>query len=141
MTEYIDKDEWKAVDGVNYLDDSEEIKVIKSCENILVSAGPGSGKTELLAQKATFLLQTNLCKSPRKILALSFKVDAAENIKERVSQRCGNELSTRFVSKTYDSFFKEIVDRFGYLLPEEYKIAESYGIANIKDIDSCLERV
>ncbi len=60
------------------------LELIKSNQNMLVSAGPGAGKTELLAQKAAYLLQTNTCENPQKILALSYKVDAAKNLEKRV---------------------------------------------------------
>lgn len=77
------------------------------CEkNALVVAGPGAGKTELLAQKAGFLFATNLCREPQKILAISFKKDAAVNLKERVIKRYGREIENRFVSMTYDAFLK-----------------------------------
>ncbi len=39
---------------------------------VLVTAGAGAGKTEFLAQKATYLLQTGLCPAPKRILAISF---------------------------------------------------------------------
>ncbi len=41
--------------------------------SILVTAGAGAGKTEFLAQKASYLLQTGICPAPKRILAISFK--------------------------------------------------------------------
>lgn len=46
-----------------------------------VVAGPGAGKTEFLAQRATYLLQTGVCKPPFRILAIAFKRDAADNLR------------------------------------------------------------
>lgn len=86
-------------------------------ENLLVIAGPGTGKTELLAQKACFLLQTGQCRYPKKILTLCFKVDASVNIKERVKERCGISVEKAFISMTFDSFFISIVRRFSCFLP------------------------
>ncbi|BCJ65732.1 UvrD-helicase domain-containing protein [Polymorphospora rubra] len=43
-------------------------------------AGPGAGKTEFLAQRAAYLLQTAFCPWPRHTLAISFKRDAAANL-------------------------------------------------------------
>ncbi|MCL8537676.1 ATP-dependent helicase [Chryseobacterium gallinarum] len=102
--------------------------IAKNSENHLVVAGPGAGKTELLAQKACYLLQTNVCSFPHKILAISFKRDAAFNLKERVRKRCGDELSKRFDSLTFDSFAKQILDRFKQALPNEYKIGSEYEV-------------
>lgn len=96
--------------------------------NHLIVAGPGAGKTELLAQKACYLLQTNTCTYPHRILAISFKRDAAFNLKERVRQRCGDELSRRFDSLTFDSFAKQILDRFKQALPNKYKISDNYDV-------------
>lgn len=104
------------------------LTAIRATGNTLVVAGPGSGKTELLAQKACYLLQTQICQYPRRILAISFKRDAASNLKERVIRRCGDKLSQRFDSYTFDAFSKQILDRFGNGLPAPYKLADTYSI-------------
>ena len=91
--------------------------VVRSTENSLVVAGPGAGKTELLAQRACYLLETGTCLAPKRILAISFKRDAAKNLADRVEKRCG-DLARRFDSFTLDAFGKSLVDRFrGALLP------------------------
>ncbi|MDM9781217.1 ATP-dependent helicase [Clostridioides difficile] len=108
-------------------------------KNTLVVAGPGAGKTELLAQRACFLLETNTCRYPKKILAISFKKDAAENLKERLELRCGKELASRFESKTYDAFAKEIVDRFRNSLDEAYRPLNNYNIAENRDVRRAFE--
>jgi superfamily I DNA/RNA helicase len=129
----IDKEIWEPSDGI-ILEKSAK-QSITSQNNILVIAGPGAGKTELLAQKATYLLQTNLCKDPQKILAISFKTDAAQNLKERVERRCGQDAKSRFSSMTYDAFFKRILDHFLYALPEELRPNTDYLINDLKIID------
>lgn len=106
------------------------MEVVKSQQNILVSAGPGAGKSELLAQKANYLLQTNTCPYPKKILAISFKKDAKSNLSERVEERCGRELSTRFKSLTFDGFAKHLIDQFRMGLPEKYRPTQNYQIAS-----------
>ncbi|RXM52926.1 MULTISPECIES: UvrD-helicase domain-containing protein [unclassified Chryseobacterium] len=108
--------------------ESNALEIAKSSANHLVVAGPGAGKTELLAQKACYLLQTNTCPFPYKILAISFKKDAAYNLKERVRERCGGELSKRFDSMTFDSFAKQLLDRFKQALPDEYKFGNAYEV-------------
>ena len=75
--------------------------------SVCVVAGPGAGKTEFLAQKATYFLQTGLCPAPRQILAISFKRDAADNLLKRVRKRCPPEQARRFTSITFDAFTKE----------------------------------
>ncbi|MFD2903797.1 UvrD-helicase domain-containing protein [Sphingobacterium anhuiense] len=122
----IAKKSWKPADGMQLEENALEIATTSG--NHLVVAGPGAGKTELLAQKASFLLQTNTCAFPHRILAISFKRDAAFNLKERVRLRCGEELSRRFDSLTFDSFAKQILDRFKQALPDKYKINGDYEI-------------
>lgn len=117
---------WSPADGM--ILEKNALAVTTKITNSLVVAGPGAGKTELLAQKACFLLQTNTCKFPYKILAISFKRDAAYNLKERVKLRCGDELSRRFDSLTFDSFSKQLLDRFKQALPNGYKIAAEYEV-------------
>ena len=115
----VDKGRWCPADGFRL--ESEAMDTVLNDKNTLVVAGPGAGKTELLAQRACFLLETNTCRYPKKILAISFKKDAADNLRERVEVRCGKELALRFESKTYDAFAKEIVDRFKNSLDESYR--------------------
>lgn len=129
----INKEIWQPSDGIT-LEESAKQSVI-SQNNILVIAGPGAGKTELLAQKATYLLQTNLCKEPKKILAISFKTDSAQNLKERVERRCGQDAKSRFSSMTYDAFFKRILDHFLYALPNELRPNLDYLVNDFDIID------
>jgi superfamily I DNA/RNA helicase len=104
------------------------LRCIKSYRNTLIVAGPGAGKTELLAQRACFLLQTNTCPYPKRILAVSFKKDSASNLRDRVEKRCGKELAARFDSMTFDAFSKELLDRFILSLPQEYRPNSNYEI-------------
>lgn len=94
-----------------------------------VVAGPGAGKTEFLAQRAVYLLETGLCRSPHRVLAISFKTDAAANLAKRVRQRCPPELADRFVSLTFDSFTKSLVDRFLNAIPTDWRPTRPYDIA------------
>ena len=105
MSKYASDSSWGPIDGF-VINETVERIIKEKFENLSILAGPGSGKTELLAQRANYLLQTGACKSPQKILALSFKVDAATNIKNRVYSRCGRVLSQRFNSSTFARFRK-----------------------------------
>ena len=119
-------DLWTPVD-VDSLEPAAQ-EVVRECnENRLVVAGPGAGKTELLAQRACFLLQTGICPAPRRILAISFKRDAAKNLSERVRRRCG-DLAHRFDSFTLDAFAKGLVDRFRLAIPAEWRPGVGYEV-------------
>jgi superfamily I DNA/RNA helicase len=121
---------WTPADGLEL--ERGALKIVKSKRNILVVAGPGAGKTELLAQKACYLLQTGLCKDPKKILAISFKRDAAKNLKDRVNQRVGDYNANRFDSWTFDAFSKGLLDHFLKGLPQEWQPSRDYIIDNSK---------
>lgn len=135
--DWISKGDWSPADGFRL--EAEAMNTVINDKNTLVVAGPGSGKTELLAQRACFLLETNTCKYPKKILAISFKKDAAYNLKNRVELRCGKELASRFESKTYDAFAKEILDRFLNSLDESYRPLKNYNIAKNNDVRKAFE--
>ena len=133
-------DNWFPCDGIT-LEDAANTAVRCSNDHVLVIAGPGAGKTELLAQKAAFLFQTNQCKNPQKILAISFKTDAAQNLKDRVAQRCGPDIKSRFASMTYDAFAKSILDHFMYALPEELRPSPDYLVNDSDVIDAAFKYV
>lgn len=125
--------EWKPV-GVKSLE-ANALTVVRSQENRSVIAGPGAGKTELLAQRAAYLLQTGTTPAPRRILAISFKRDAASNLAARVRKRCHRDHAGRFDSMTFDAFAKSLVDRFGQSLPERWRPRPDYDITTYYERD------
>ena len=116
------------------------LEAVKNVNNCLVIAGPGAGKTELLAQKLDYLFSTNECISPKKILALSFKTDAAANMKNRVKKRYGDEYASRFTPLTYSAFEKRILDQFRNVLPEDIRPSKDYLIEEMEVIKEVLDR-
>lgn len=97
---------------------------------LALTAGPGAGKTEMLAQRADFLLRTGVCRYPKRILAISFKVDASKNLKERVVRRCGIDLASRFDSYTFHAFAKRIIDRFRPVLTGRDTLDPGYKLGD-----------
>lgn len=118
---------WSPADGLslepNALTAAKEID-----RNLALTAGPGAGKTEMLAQRADFLLRSGTCRYPKRILAISFKVDASQNLKARVRKRCGSELAARFDSYTFHAFAKRIIDRFRLVLTGKNALDPDYSI-------------
>lgn len=135
----IPPEKWVPCDGI-VLEENAECAV-RVDSHVLVIAGPGAGKTELLAQKAAYLLQTNRCRDPQKILAISFKTDAAQNLKERVEKRCGTEAKYRLMSMTYDAFAKSLLDHFLYALPVELRPQPDYLVNDDTVIDAAFKKV
>ena len=127
----ISAEQWLPADGLTL--EPNAMKAAKEQEKCLaLTAGPGAGKTEMLAQRADFLFCTGTCRYPKRILAISFKVDASTNLKERVKRRCGSELASRFDSYTFHAFAKRIIDRFRIVLTGDDALPENYSIGNRK---------
>lgn len=128
---------WIPCDGIEL---ENAAKYAVQCDsNVLVVAGPGAGKTELLAQKAAYLFQTDTCRNPQKILAISFKTDAAQNLKERVEKRCGADAKFRFSSMTYDAFSKRVLDQFLYALPNHLRPQADYLVNDDIVVDAAFK--
>ena len=102
--------------------------VLRRQGNTCVVAGPVSGKTEFLAQRAAYLLETGTCPAPHRLLAIAFKTDAAENLATRVRERCDRAQADRFASMTFDAFTKSLVDRFLLALPADWRPTKPYEI-------------
>lgn len=126
MARFVKPEDWQPAGGI-ILEDAAR-RVVTSNESRSVIAGPGAGKTELLAQRALYLLQTGQCKPPQRILAISFKRDAAKNLKDRVARRCSPDQARRFESYTFDAFAKSLLDRFLGLAPAWCRPRRDYRI-------------
>lgn len=109
---------WTSSEGI-VLEPNAEAAVREVKQSVALTAGPGAGKSELLAQRADFLLTTGACRYPKRILAIAFKVDASNNLKERVWRRCGSDYASRFDSYTFHGFAKRIIERFRLVLTGE----------------------
>lgn len=64
--------------------DEQQKKVIRKTDNAVVSAGAGSGKTEVLATRFVYLLMTDSTLHVKNILAITFTKKAASEIYARV---------------------------------------------------------
>ena len=123
--------DWQPADGLAL--EPSALRAARETERCLaLTAGPGAGKTEMLAQRADFLLRTGTCRYPKRILAISFKVDASKNLKERVRRRCGSDLAARFDSYTFHAFAKRIIDRFRPVLAGRDALDADYRIGDRK---------
>ncbi|MBL4799972.1 MAG: ATP-dependent helicase [Oleispira sp.] len=124
-------DNWLPADGLTL--EPNALSAAKEKVNCLaLTAGPGAGKTEMLAQRADFLLSTGTCRYPKRILAISFKVDASKNLKERIRRRCGADMGSRFDSYTFHAFAKRIIDRFRVVLTNTDALDANYTIGDKK---------
>lgn len=77
---------------------------------VLVIAGPGTGKTQLLSMRVANILQKSDA-SPNNILCLTFTNKAATNMRERLFKLAG-PLSNGVLVKTFHSFAAEIMSLY-----------------------------
>lgn len=120
-------EDWFPIDGL-ILEPNALTAVTMLEHNVVVTAGPGAGKTELLAQRADFLFRSGACPYPRRILAVSFKVDAARNLRERVRLRSGGQFAARLDSFTFHAFAKRIIDNYRLALTGQNALRADYRI-------------
>jgi superfamily I DNA/RNA helicase len=120
-------EDWRPADRL-ILEPNAEKAAREQQRSLALMAGPGAGKTEMLAQRADFLLRTGTCRYPRRILAISFKVDASSNLKARVEKRCGKELASRFDSHTFHAFAKRLIDKFRPVLTGKDALDPDYTV-------------
>lgn len=123
----IHPDDWNPVGGLDV--EPNALKAVReTAANVVVTAGPGAGKTELLAQRADFLFRTGASPYPKRILAISFKVDAARNLQSRVRLRSGSQYAARFDSFTFHAFAKRLVDNFRPALTGQNALNTDYRL-------------
>lgn len=77
---------------------------------LLVIAGPGTGKTQLLSARVANILQKTDTPA-RTILCLTFTENGAENMRERLSRFVGASAYDVTIS-TYHAFGRELINRF-----------------------------
>src|SRR5574344_217411 len=103
----------------NFLDELNENQreAVEYCDGAsLVIAGAGSGKTRVLTYKIAYLLSNGL--KAWNILALTFTNKAAREMKKRIGNLVGTELSSQLWMGTFHSVFSRILrteaEKLGY---------------------------
>ncbi|MBW4464676.1 MAG: ATP-dependent helicase [Pegethrix bostrychoides GSE-TBD4-15B] len=108
-------------------DDEKQLEIIFSkSKRLIVEAPAGYGKTKTMISKVAYLLATEQVSRPKKILVLTFSVNAAYKIKKELVEhlphlvQCSGSSQLRikerlFVSN-YHGFCRHVLKRYGYLL-------------------------
>jgi DNA helicase-2/ATP-dependent DNA helicase PcrA len=93
------------------LNDEQRLAVDTLDGAVMVNAGPGSGKTELLAMRTANLLKT-LQINPGNILLLTFTENAAFNMRERLQKLIGSA-AYGVAIYTFHGFANDVISRYG----------------------------
>lgn len=126
--------------GIRPLDSQAPIDGDGDC---LVIAGPGSGKTRLLTERITHLIETKKA-TPNQILALTFSNKAAKEMKARIEKNLGH---TDILVSTFHSFGLSVLtahrpQKVERLLgkPEKETVAKSLFGKSVSPILAQIER-
>ncbi len=99
----------KILEGLN----DQQKAVVTSCYGpMMVSAGPGSGKTFSMVRRAAYMLEEGI--PAKNMLMFTFTKKAANEIKERLVKQCGDDALPVTVS-TYHSFCAKLLRRYAEL--------------------------
>ncbi|BAG83874.1 ATP-dependent helicase [Candidatus Azobacteroides pseudotrichonymphae] len=96
-------------DFLQQLNESQREAVIYNDGPSLVIAGAGSGKTRVITYKIAYLLKNGI--SPHSILALTFTNKAAREMKVRVTEIIGENMTRLLWIGTFHSIFSKILRR------------------------------
>lgn len=121
--------------------DHEQLKVIfSSNDRVIVEAPAGYGKTKTMISKIAYLIASNQVPSNKKILTLTFSVNAAYKIKRDISEKLPlifvdsygspTDLKKKIFASNYHGLCRRILQLYGYLLSSELN-----NIENLKGID------
>jgi DNA helicase-2/ATP-dependent DNA helicase PcrA len=108
--------------------DEKQLEVIFStADKILVEAPAGYGKTNTMVSKIAYMLATQQIPNPKKILALTFSVNAAYKIKKDVNQQIPDllkgtglniDIKNKIFVSNYHGFCRSILKKYGYKFHE-----------------------
>ena len=77
---------WLCDEEGNPLDDYQKALAISDDDNLIINAGPGSGKTRVLVAHYLHLLMTRKDRDIESVVAITFTEKAATEMKERISR-------------------------------------------------------
>ena len=113
------------------LNNAQKLAVDNIDGPIIIVAGPGTGKTELLSMRTANILQKTDT-LPENILCLTFTDSGANAMRERLTQIIGKE-AYKVAIHTFHSFGSEIINRFGKFFYNEahFKSADELNVFEI----------
>jgi len=123
----------------NHRNDKEQMDIILEDEKrLLIEAPAGYGKTKTMISKLAYILATGKLPYPKRIIALTFSVNAALSIKRGVNNilkdllkdelKSIGPLNNKFFISNYHGFCRNILSKYGYLIDK--------NLSSINSLDS-----
>ncbi|MBI5642175.1 MAG: ATP-dependent helicase [Deltaproteobacteria bacterium] len=127
------------VDIIAGLDDNQRRAVSSGSRHILIVAGPGSGKTRVLASRFARLLKDGA--SPASLLAITFTNRAASEMKARITGLSPNRLKLDI--GTFHSFCFKFLKKTmpGFILFGRAEQAEALRGLGVKAVDRTIDGI
>ncbi|MDZ4712929.1 MAG: ATP-dependent helicase [bacterium] len=124
--------------------DDKQLEVIFSPANrLLVEAPAGYGKTNTMVSKIAYMIATKQIPNPKRLLALTFSVNAAYKIKKDVTQQVplllaetGLDIATSdkiFVSN-YHGFSRSVLKKYGAVFHSKLKSIDTLHSIDDSDV-------
>lgn len=118
--------------------DLEQTIAYNSKESIVIKAGPGSGKTNVLTLKLAKLLKEKI-KFPRKVACITFSNQATKEIKERVQQLIDYDENNSFIGTIHSFCLSQILKPYVKLF--EYEINKDFKIISKEDKTKWIDEI
>lgn len=95
---------------------NEHNQILAENRHLLVTGGPGSGKTTIALQKALKFIKEGKLNPGQQVLFLSFSKAAVGRIAESASLTNDKDFGEMLTIQTFHSFFWEVIKTHGYLI-------------------------
>lgn len=137
--------------SARHLGDKDQLEVIfSSSKRILVEAPAGYGKTNTMVSKVAYMLASQQIPYPKKLLALTFSVNAAYKIKKDVSKQIPDllkdsglniDVGSKIFVSNYHGFCRNILKKYGHKFQAILMDIDKLQSIDDTDIKKTLESV
>lgn len=130
----------EAIEEAHTGDKAQLEAIFSDEERLIVEAPAGCGKTKTMISKIAYVLASGRLANPKKILALTFSVNAAYKIKKDVSEQLPRllqlnefnpaKINERVFISNYHGFCRHVLRLYGYLIHDNLR-----NVDKIRSID------
>lgn len=130
--------------------DQDQMNVIfNPSKRLIVEAPAGYGKTKTMVSKIAYLLEINQLPNTKKILALTFSVNASLKIKNEILNQLGalftgqtalNLITQRVETSNYHGFGRHVLTLYGFLIHpnlvhiNQFKVIDETSKRDLEDL-------